>query len=142
MHKIEVGLWIDHRQAVVVTLTNDGEIITRVSSNAEERLLHQSGSHTPNTPNHNLPSEDIDDRRYLNHLNKYFDEIITHLRQADLILVFGPGEAKIEFQKRLEAQGLDGRILAVESADKMSDAQLAAEIRSRFIRARLEKKQR
>ncbi|MCX6555193.1 MAG: hypothetical protein NTZ12_09310 [Candidatus Aminicenantes bacterium] len=49
-------------------------------------------------------------------------------------MIFGPGEAKGELKKRLERDGLGGRIAAVETVDKMTDRQIAAKVRKRFCR--------
>jgi len=56
----------------------------------------------------------------------------SELTQADSILILGPGEAKNELQKRLERAGLKDRLLAIESADKLTDRQIAAKVRERF----------
>ena len=54
------------------------------------------------------------------------------LRDAEFILIFGPGEAKGELRKRLEKSKLGGRIAGVETVDKMTDRQIAAKIRQYF----------
>jgi hypothetical protein len=54
---------------------------------------------------------------------------------AESILLFGPGEAKGELRKRLERDKLGGRIVAVETVDKMTDRQIAAKVRGYFSRA-------
>jgi hypothetical protein len=56
-----------------------------------------------------------------------------HLRvYVDSILIFGPGEAKGELQKRLENQEAKWHIVAVEASDKMTDGQIVAEVREYF----------
>ena len=35
------------------------------------------------------------------HLNTYYDKVIAYIRDAESILLFGPGEAKGELEKRL-----------------------------------------
>jgi stalled ribosome rescue protein Dom34 len=77
-------------------------------------------------------AEDMRDRRFTNRLNKYYDEVIAHIREADSILIFGPGEAKGELEKRLQSEGLKGRIVGIETVDKMTDRQIAAKVRQRF----------
>ena len=42
--KRQVGLWIDHRQAVIVTVANEGEEIKRITSNVEKHVRFASGS--------------------------------------------------------------------------------------------------
>jgi stalled ribosome rescue protein Dom34 len=79
-------------------------------------------------------AEDMRDRRFANHLNKYYDEVIAQIREADSILIFGPGEAKGELEKRLEGEGLKKRIVGIGTADKMTERQIAARVRQRFHR--------
>jgi hypothetical protein len=55
--------------------------------------------------------------------------VIAAIGDAEAILIFGPGEAKGELQSRLEEGGRAGRIAAVETADKMTDRQIAAKAR-------------
>jgi hypothetical protein len=54
------------------------------------------------------------------------------MRDAESILIFGPGEAKGELRKRLERNNLGGRIVAIETVDKMTDRQIAAKVRQHF----------
>lgn len=133
----EVGLWIDHRDAIIVTLTPDGQDITPIKSNVGKRVRYSGASHASGTPNtRGDAAENIRDRRYDEHLNHYYDEVISHLRDADSILILGPGEAKLELQKRLEAHPLVQRVVRVETADKMTDGQIAARVRREFQKQR------
>ncbi len=130
--KRKVGLWIDHRQAVIVSLTDSGEEIHRITSNIEKHVRY-SGASQPALPTaHDDAAEDIRDRRFDDHLSIYYDEVISSLRDADSILIFGPGEAKGELQKRLESQKLSGHIVGIETTDKMTDGQIAASVRQHF----------
>jgi stalled ribosome rescue protein Dom34 len=131
--KREAGLWIDHRQAVIVTFSGQAEVIKRIVSNMEKHVRYSGVSHPKDqTESHNDAAEDIRDRRFDNHLNTFYDEVIACLSDVDAILILGPGEAKVELQKRLEAQEPSGRIVAIEAADKMTDGQIAAQIRQHF----------
>jgi hypothetical protein len=76
--------------------------------------------------------EDMRDRRFAEHLRRYYDDVIAHIRDAEAIQIFGPGEAKVELEQRIESGALKGRILAVETVDKMTDRQIAAKVRRRF----------
>jgi hypothetical protein len=58
--------------------------------------------------------------------------VIACIREADSILIFGPGEAKGEPMERLKRNKLGGRIAAIETVDKMTDRQIAAKVRAYF----------
>ena len=124
--KSEIGLWIDHRQAVIVVVTDAGEETKRIISNMEKHVRFSSGSSEDGS------QEDVRDRQFGNHLNSYYAEVIAVIRDADAIQIFGPGEAKGELEKRLEHEGLKGRIVDIETADKMTDRQIAAKVRQHF----------
>jgi hypothetical protein len=81
-------------------------------------------------------AEDQRDKRFTGHLNKYYDQVIGCIRDADAILILGPGEAKIELEERLGKEALRGRIVGVETVDKMTDRQVAARVRQRFLKSK------
>jgi hypothetical protein len=124
--KREVGLWLDHRKAVIVVVTETGEETINVESNMEKHVRFSSGSSEPGQ------GEDVRDRQFQNHLNTYYDEIVAHIGEAGSIQIFGPGEAKGELEKRLERQDQKDRIVTVETVDKMTDRQISAKVRDHF----------
>lgn len=132
--KKEVGLWIDHRQALLVINLDQEEEIKRITSDMEKHVRYSGDSQAggASEPHSSGTTEDGRDRRFGDHLNRYYDEVIADLRDATAILILGPGEAKVELQKRLEIQGLSDRIVAIKTADKMTDDQIAAEVRQHF----------
>jgi hypothetical protein len=131
--KAKVGLWIDHRKAVVVAITDNGEetglIISRV-----EKQLRRSGDSPLKGPHESqqVPADDSRQRTFTAHLNTYYDAVIASIRDAESILIFGPGEAKGELKKRLKKNNLDGRIVGIETVDKMTERQVAARVRQHF----------
>lgn len=131
--KREVGLWIDHNKAVMVTVINDKEETREIRSNVEKHVS-LSGVLPANKVNLSEMStaEDVIDRRFENHLSGYYDGVISMLRGADSIWIFGPGEAKSELKKRLEREELGGRIISVDTVDKMTDRQIVAKVRQHY----------
>jgi len=131
--KKEIGLWIDHREAIIVILTDGEEEIKHLISNNEKHIRYSGSSHSK-TPEglKEVTSEDQRDRKFGNDLNKFYDEIIASIRDADSIEIFGPGEAKGELEKRIEQEGLKAHILAIETMDKMTDHQISAKVREHF----------
>jgi stalled ribosome rescue protein Dom34 len=134
--KQEVGLWIDHREAMIVILLDEEEEIKRITSNMEKHTRFSGASQAPTPTGHDNSTEDKRDRRFDDHLNKYYDAVIALLHDADSILIMGPGEAKGELQTRLEAHHGSKPIVAVETTDKLTDGQIAAAVREHFGRGR------
>jgi len=130
----QAGLWIDHREAVIVILSDEREETKRIISDSGKHIRYSGSSHSE-TPEglKEVTSEDQRDRKFTNHLNSYYDEVIAVVRDADSIQIFGPGEAKGELEKRLEHEGLEAHILAIETVDKMTDRQIAAKVREHFL---------
>jgi hypothetical protein len=124
----QIGLWIDHRKAIIVIITEDGEEIKKIASNMEKHIRFTNGNGSEDGS-----SEDVRDRQFGNHLNAYYDRVIAEIRSAESIQIFGPGEAKGEFVKRLEHEGLKERVLAIETVDKMSDRQISAKVREHLL---------
>jgi stalled ribosome rescue protein Dom34 len=131
--KITAGLWIDHRKAVIVIVSDKGEEIKVIESNVEKQPGRVAGirSTTP-YESQSVPADDRRERRFIGELNNYYDEVISIIRDAESILLFGPGEAKSELKKRLEKDRLGERIAAVETVDVMTDRQIAAKVREYF----------
>lgn len=126
--KKKIGLWIDQRGAVIVALTDKGEQITHIESNAEKQIRVDGGSRKDGLQT----TESIRDKRLDAQLGQYFDDIIALVRDAEVIQIFGPGSAKNELVKHLEKDGLKERIVDVETVDNMTDNQIAAKVRERF----------
>jgi len=70
---------------------------------------------------------------FTEHLNKYYEKVISQLRGAESIFLFGPGEAKGELEKRLAKDNLGELVKAVETVDKMTDPQIAAKVKEHFF---------
>ena len=132
--KKEVGLWMDHRKAVIVAITDKAEE-TKVIISKVEKQLRRSGGSPLKGPHEVLqvPADDSRERAFTGHLNIYYDAVIACIRDAEAILILGPGEAKAELKKRLKGEKLDGRIVGIETVDKMTDRQIVARVRQRFL---------
>ena len=66
-------------------------------------------------------------------LNTYYDEVLKSLQGVGALLILGPGEAKGEFQKRLKSQKFPAETVELQTADKLTDRQVVARVRQRFI---------
>ena len=119
----DVALWIDHRQAVIASISGEREDLTRIVSDLEKHVRYSAAEGG---------AEDSRDKRFEGHLHQYYERVVASLREARSILILGPGEAKHEIEKRLREAGLGKAIVGVETADKMTDPQIAASARRRY----------
>lgn len=134
--KQHAGVWIDHRRAVIVRLTPAGEHTEIIVSKVEKHLERAGdsplkGRYEPLQ----VPADDSRQRALTGELNIYYDAIVAALRSAESVIIFGPGEAKGELEKRLVKHKLGALVAAVETADKMTDRQVAAKVRDYFSAA-------
>jgi hypothetical protein len=120
----QIGLWIDHRKAVIVIIRGEEEEIKTITSDVGKHTRFKSGK-----SDEIGSSEDVSDRKFGNELNGYYDEVVAVIRDAHSVHVFGPGEAKHELEHRMERAGLKKLVAKVEAADKMTDRQIAAKVR-------------
>jgi hypothetical protein len=129
----QVGLWIDHRQATIVTVTGQREAIIEILSDAEKQP-RRSGDSPLKGPYDafQVPADDSRQRTLTAELNTYYDEVIAAIRDADSILIMGPGAAKHELQKRLEENRLGAKVVGVETVDNLTEPQIAAKVRQHF----------
>jgi hypothetical protein len=128
------GLWIDHRQAVIVIITDQVEAISRILAKDEEDMGQAGGARSAAPEGHQqATAENQRDRQYENHLSRYYAEVIASIRDADSVQIFGPGEAKGELKKKLESTAFSGHIVDLETVDKLTDGQIAAKVRQHFL---------
>jgi hypothetical protein len=123
--KKEVGLWIDRRRAAIVTMKNGDLEMQQVNSDIEKQARFSGGAL-------DISEEDIVERRLENHLRRYYDEVIANIQDAEAILIFGPGEAKIELKKRIDGKSFIGKKVYIETEDKMTDRQITAKVKKHF----------
>lgn len=132
--KMTAGLWIDHRKAVIVIVSKKGEEATmEIRSNVEKQPGRFDGvrSTTPYEAQM-VKADDSRERKFTGQLDHYYAEVIAAIRGAESILIFGPGEAKGELKNHLDQAKLGGKIIAIETIDKMTDRQIVAKVREYF----------
>jgi hypothetical protein len=131
--RTKVGLWMDHRKAVIVAVTDKGEETKLIISKVEKQPRRSGESPLKGSyESAQVPASDRRQRTFTGHLNIYYEAIIACIRDAESILIFGPGEAKGELEKRLKRSKLGGRIVGMETVDRMTDRQIAAKVRRHF----------
>jgi len=138
-----IGIWLDHEKAFVAAIEKDDlglsreaqEKIIRIESSVEKHLRLSGGSRSRKTPYgpQDIAAEGKMDARRRNQLDDYYESIIQTIQHAKKILIFGPGNAKKELEKKISrSPQMARRVLPPETADKMTEKQILAKTRKFF----------
>lgn len=123
-----VGLWIDHKQAYVIS--HKEGIVEVIPSNIEPPAHYSGGTQLGGKLNQKADTEFRKSDRFRLQMKKYYQQVISAVRDANSIFIMGPGEAKIEFEKAIRKyKSMQNRILKVETTDKMTKNQMVAYVR-------------
>ncbi|HEY5983527.1 MAG TPA: hypothetical protein VIU38_08635 [Anaerolineales bacterium] len=124
-----VGLWIDHEKAVIVSVSEKGETVRKIESGAKHAEYRGAQrSKVPYSAQYSQGDDQLD-KRFQQQLAKYYDAIAEQLKGATAVLIFGPGEARSELKRHLDARKGAQREILVEAADRMTDRQIVARVR-------------
>jgi hypothetical protein len=133
--KSAAGLWIDHRKAIVVKVSDKGEKTQQILSNVEKQLGRIDGKHSiASFESQLVQADDKQQRGFTKNLDAFYGEVLASIQDVESILLFGPGEAKGELKKIMEHNNHGTRVVVMETADKMTDRQIAAKVRHYFSR--------
>jgi hypothetical protein len=124
MNHHKVGIWIDHRKAVIVSASADRVIAKTPESDV--------GSHARYSGPQDGGEKKYEER-HGQHLDRYYDEVISQLGQPEALRLFGPGEAKLQLKERLSrSKTLAERIVGIETTDKLTDRQIVAKVKEHY----------
>jgi hypothetical protein len=126
-----MGVWIDHKKAVIVAAGD--AIATTVQSGVRGRTRFSGGSgHPGGYISQRGNSEKRGEERHRNALDRYLDAVMAAVKGAEHLLILGPGEAKTELASRVgRARGKAPRV-STKAADKLTQAQIVAAVSAFF----------
>lgn len=104
-----IGIWLDHKHAVIVSMKDNDEAPETSTVNAH----HSQHKETPSEIKH------------------FFDDLIKKVEHAEAIFAFGPGDAKEQLQKLFTSHNHPGKMV-IETADNMTENQVVAKVRKHF----------
>jgi stalled ribosome rescue protein Dom34 len=131
---VKVGIWIDHRKAVIVRLDGETVEVEALESGLEKRVRLAGGSRSRTLYGpQDIASESQRDRRYAKHVNEYYARVLKSVGRVSAILVFGPGEAKQELIDRIdEAARFRNASTEMKRSDKLTQRQIVARVKQHF----------
>lgn len=131
--KTKTGVWIDQSRALIVVLNGAHEKVRVIESRVASQP--RRGSDTPSGARfdaHHITADATRHRTHASELREFYSRVLAAIPGAGELVLLGPGHAKAELRKHMQAEGWAGRVVGVEPADKMSDRQFAAFVRASF----------
>ena len=124
------GIWIDHKKAVIVSASAGGVTAKTVESEIGSHGRYSARAGSPASDGAQGGGDEKNyEGRYDQHLDRYYDEVIKQVGEPDALLIFGPGEAKLQLRERLSrSKILAERVVGTETTDKMTDPQIVAKV--------------
>lgn len=120
--KNQVGVWLDHHQAFVISAADGDFALTQTLETT--------------APGHNRTSEHTINKAEKALILKHFHAVAEHLAAYDTILLFGPGTAQEEMRNLLgDHVQFRGKTVAIDSASQMTKNQMVAQVREFFDNA-------
>ncbi|NTW55479.1 MAG: hypothetical protein HGB20_00340 [Chlorobiaceae bacterium] len=132
--KKNTGIWIDHRDALVVSIEGDETTVLHIESGADSHFKPSGGWKSSGTSvAQSVASEHADEERRKHQYHAFYKNIIKILGDSDAIVIFGPGEAKTELAKEMEHAGtFQGKVRGVETLDRVTENQFIAHVKDFF----------
>ncbi|WNH12650.1 hypothetical protein [Thalassobellus suaedae] len=128
------GIWLDKEKAIIVTLYNGDISVITILSNLEDFNIHGGSG----TKIKGRPQNVVQDSKYLerekHQLKKYFNHIALEIKDSGAIVLFGPAETRIKFNKELISHHKDisTKVKDVVKTDSMTKRQVKAWVKTFF----------
>lgn len=98
----KVGIWLDQKEANIITLENDSfqlksiysDIETRERFDGESKIFGRFGDQY-------LNNEKTKENKIKDLTQKYLNEIINELKNIEEVMLFGPAQTKIILEKMI-----------------------------------------
>ena len=131
---VNIGIWMDKRKAIILHLEDEIENDTKVLSEIETYHVHGgSGSRLKGGP-----QDVVQDSKYMerekHQFKQYAQNIIQHIKTADRIVIYGPAESGLKFDKLLKKKykSIANNVETVNKADSMTNNQIISLLKDHF----------
>jgi len=126
--KKQTGIWLDTKEANFIEL-QDGDLVRIHKIDSDIGSSHFKGG-SPGQGG----SEKTHANRRNNEEHNYFMEIIENVKEADEVVIFGPGEAKDLLVNAIKEHSshFNSDLMAVLTTDSMTENQKVAYVKSFF----------
>lgn len=128
--KKKMGVWIDHREAILVSIKGDESTVERFVSNAESHYRPSGGNKSGGTSvAQDILKEKSTDERLKHQYHKFYGQVIAKTANANKIFIFGPGEAKRELVGEIgKIKGPHVKVADVRPSDRLTEREIVAKV--------------
>jgi RNA binding exosome subunit len=130
----KAGIWLDQKEAKVITLADDSEEIKTIYSQIEtrERIPGESKIYGRFGKQY-LSDEKTREIKIDAQLKRYLNEVIETLEDKDELMIFGPGKTKKELEKLIrDHPKMYARLKEIRIAKQMTENQKVAYVKDFF----------
>ena len=121
----KLGIWIDHKRALIVSVAREHSAVTRLQSSVRAHR-HYHGAQDGG-------GEKKYEARHEQAVAHFVDAVARHVERGDEVVILGPGESKGALVRRIrQIKSLKGVATTTAAAGKLTEAQLVATIRRRY----------
>ena len=125
-----LGIWLDLKQADIISLKNDTERVWTIPSEVDTATPKGGSYSRPKWGIHDTINEKTFLNRKKQQLREYFQVIADACKDYEYIYIFGPADTKIHLQEYLKTKSdFNPSIVAVDSADQMTPRQKIARVK-------------
>jgi len=130
----KTGIWLDQKEASIITLADDSfqkktiysDIETRERFEGEKKQFGRFGDQY-------LNNEQSKSNRISEQTNRYLNAILSELKNTDELFLFGPAQTKVKLEKAiLNNPDLSSKLKEILNAEKMSENQKVAYVKKYF----------
>lgn len=130
----KTGIWLDQKEANVITLIGDIVNNKTIYSDIETRERFEGESKTFGRFGDQYLNNEKSKKNKINDLTtKYLNSIIKEVEQTDEILIFGPAQTKIKLENLIHNNAkISAKLIEVQKAENMTENQKVAYVKKFF----------
>ena len=130
----KIGVWIDQKEANIITLERDGDYSKTIYSDIETRIrVEGEKKQFGRFGDQYLVDEKGKENRVKEYTQKYLLRVLKELAKADEILLFGPAQTKFRLEKLMsEIPEMALKLKDIKTSENMTHNQKSAYVRDYY----------
>jgi len=130
----KIGVWIDQKEANIITLERDGDYSKTIYSDIETRIrVEGEKKQFGRFGDQYLVDEKGKENRVKEYTQKYLLRVLKELGKADEILLFGPAQTKFRLEKLIsEIPEMVIKLKDIKTSENMTHNQKSAYVRDYY----------